>query len=461
MNDPGCTSTTDNDEYNPPEPTYQCSDNTDNDGDGLTDMNDPGCTSTTDNDEYNAPPQPNQCEDGLDNDNDGLTDMNDPGCTSTTDNDEYNEPEPEDNDICDIEKVWVNGFQLTGKQLEVELGETLNFEAQIKCDQNKDLRLVASIYGGEYEDIQADTGLFTVKPGITYVKSLTLKIPEVMNTENNKIRLRLMDSQQAQKSEYLIYIKEKRHNIAVTDIITSSAQAGKPLFIKVRAENQGYKTEEDIKVTASFLGMTASTYIDKLESFRKEGDTGTANLYIAIPSDTATGDYELEITLSYGKEKATSKKTIKLAGKAAIQSTDGKTLATITQLPERLTIWKKEEIKVMLVNIAGSAKAYSLEVKGAEWADVAYEQLVAVKAGAAAETKIMLTPKEKGDREITIQVKENGIVIAEYTAKAKVVGPLRAHVVAIGGIGAILLLASLVLTIRSVTRKDPEEASFY
>ena len=39
-----------------PSTIYQCSDNLDNDNDGLTDYpNDPGCISTTDNDEYNAP----------------------------------------------------------------------------------------------------------------------------------------------------------------------------------------------------------------------------------------------------------------------------------------------------------------------------------------------------------------------------------------------------------------------
>lgn len=38
------------------QPTYQCSDTIDNDSDGLTDYpNDPGCSSTTDNDEYSAP----------------------------------------------------------------------------------------------------------------------------------------------------------------------------------------------------------------------------------------------------------------------------------------------------------------------------------------------------------------------------------------------------------------------
>ncbi|MCR4283820.1 MAG: chitobiase/beta-hexosaminidase C-terminal domain-containing protein [Parcubacteria group bacterium] len=39
-----------------PPPSYQCSDGLDNDGNGLTDYpSDSGCTSTTDNDEYNAP----------------------------------------------------------------------------------------------------------------------------------------------------------------------------------------------------------------------------------------------------------------------------------------------------------------------------------------------------------------------------------------------------------------------
>jgi hypothetical protein len=81
---------------NPDDPpaTYQCSDGIDNDGDGLIDYpNDPGCSSNTDNDEYNEPQVTTQCSDGIDNDGDGLTDYpNDPGCSSDNDDDEYNEP---------------------------------------------------------------------------------------------------------------------------------------------------------------------------------------------------------------------------------------------------------------------------------------------------------------------------------------------------------------------------------
>lgn len=77
----------------PQQQTFACNDGFDNDNDGLVDMNDPGCSSPTDNDEYNQiinPPQTYACNDGRDNDYDGYVDMNDPGCAYPTDNDEYN-----------------------------------------------------------------------------------------------------------------------------------------------------------------------------------------------------------------------------------------------------------------------------------------------------------------------------------------------------------------------------------
>jgi len=82
MNDPGCSSSTDDDES---DGTSQCQDGVDNDADGLTDMADPGCSSPQDNNESDGT---SQCQDGVDNDADGLVDMVDPGCSSSTDDNE-------------------------------------------------------------------------------------------------------------------------------------------------------------------------------------------------------------------------------------------------------------------------------------------------------------------------------------------------------------------------------------
>ena len=69
----------------------QCSDGTDNDGDGKTDLDDPGCSDISDSDEYNVY---YQCSDGIDNDGDGSIDFpDDTGCYDKFDNSETNDKE--------------------------------------------------------------------------------------------------------------------------------------------------------------------------------------------------------------------------------------------------------------------------------------------------------------------------------------------------------------------------------
>ncbi|MBU1643912.1 MAG: tandem-95 repeat protein [Nanoarchaeota archaeon] len=89
LNDPGCSDLSDDDETNSSS-VPQCNDGIDNDGDGLVDLNDPGCSDLSDDDETNSSSVP-QCKDGIDNDGDGLVDLNDPGCDNLDDDDETDE----------------------------------------------------------------------------------------------------------------------------------------------------------------------------------------------------------------------------------------------------------------------------------------------------------------------------------------------------------------------------------
>jgi hypothetical protein len=129
--DPGCGGGPgDTDETDIP-PIAQCSDGSDNDGDGLTDSNDPGCHSdgnagnpgsyvSTDTDETNGPPPPvPQCSDGSDNDGDSLIDASDPGCGGGPgDTDEWNPPPsvncPADPDRNGCNLPLGNGGQTAG-----------------------------------------------------------------------------------------------------------------------------------------------------------------------------------------------------------------------------------------------------------------------------------------------------------------------------------------------------------
>ena len=80
-----------------PPPAAQCANGRDDDGDGSVDLNDPGCSSSSDNSESPDPPTPPpaaQCANGRDDDGDGDVDLNDPGCSSGSDNSESPDPTP-------------------------------------------------------------------------------------------------------------------------------------------------------------------------------------------------------------------------------------------------------------------------------------------------------------------------------------------------------------------------------
>ena len=87
--DAGCSGPADIDESSEGVPlpsAPECSDLSDNDFDDKTDLADPGCSNSSDNQEFDdAGPQ---CSDGTDNDGDSDTDLGDPGCAGSDDNDE-------------------------------------------------------------------------------------------------------------------------------------------------------------------------------------------------------------------------------------------------------------------------------------------------------------------------------------------------------------------------------------
>jgi hypothetical protein len=142
MSDPGCSSPTDNDEYNTPTATYACSNGSDDDGDGLVDMSDPGCSSPTDTSEYNATAS-YECSDGYDNDGDGDTDMYDAGCTSATDDSE--DSDDDDNDDLEVDTLDAENIEEEEAELVGEIDNN---------DDNQDLEVY--FYISEDEDDEDD-----------------------------------------------------------------------------------------------------------------------------------------------------------------------------------------------------------------------------------------------------------------------------------------------------------------
>jgi hypothetical protein len=112
----------------------QCSDTTDNDGDGVIDANDPGCHTDGDpdnpdsydpNDDDETDGGTTQCSDATDNDGDGVIDADDPGCHSdgnATNPDSY---DPTDDDETDQVVEATSALPVTGAAVPVGLALSL------------------------------------------------------------------------------------------------------------------------------------------------------------------------------------------------------------------------------------------------------------------------------------------------------------------------------------------------
>lgn len=284
-----------------------------------------------------------------------------------------------------IDEVRIENFEVTPNNvnlLAVERGKDLELKIKLTATQDmNDLEFLAYISGYEFnhldEERLADTSpLFDVKLNHTYVKTLRINLPDIVETDNYKLRLMLLNrNDQELVQHYNIAVEPERHVLKVEDILLSpgsTVQAGHPLLVSVRLANRGQKDEDDIKVTASIpqLDVSASDFIDEVEKENEEEET--EELYLRIPDCAKEGTYDLKIDVEYNERRETlsANKKITVLGNDCEEGTSnavkskqgGKTFVTVGSQMETVPIDSYAIFPVTLTNTAKTSKSYTFLV---------------------------------------------------------------------------------------------------
>lgn len=401
--------------------------------------------------------------------------------------------------------VEVNDEELTegGDYFYVERGEELEIEVKFKYDFNPgdpdyenldDLKIKVWLGGYEYDDVEDVTDMFDYTTAdMLMKKTLHITLPDDMDaSEDYYLHVELYNHDYVSQHKYNLKVEEVRHKLDIQDVILrpSTVTAGNALFATVRVENMGDKKEEDIRVSVSIpdLGVSARVYIDELVTEDDDDDEtseSSEEMKLTIPEDAATGDYNVEVTLTYDRGHKTVTQTETIHVKAGEEATGEvpETLISVDGTSKEAVAGIETAFKVMVANLGDDAAVYSVEVAGTDlWATARVEPaMITLTPDSTGEMYVYIKPKtdaESGKHSFTFKVKSGSTIVAEKTLTTDVSGTTstvtgatttetngetnfaslkNALVIGFGVLVVLLVILGLIIAFNKMNKDEDEE----
>ena len=219
-----------------------------------------------------------------------------------------------------VDRVYVDSMDIADYTVDIERGESQNLDIYITgTGETTDVNIRAWIGGYEYDNVQVASAMFDIEDGVSYQKKLALEFPTDLDANQEyTLYVEVYDDLDSVTYSGTIMVSKVRHSLEIQDVLVdSNVDAGDYTTATVRLENLGDKKEEDIKVTVSIpeLGVEESTFLDELTNNELDNEdeesSGDVSLTFQIPADAESGDYEVQVSVSYNKgydslEEATS-----------------------------------------------------------------------------------------------------------------------------------------------------------
>ena len=389
-------------------------------------------------------------------------------------------------DVTNV-KVEVNDVQLT-QSTPKQLAKTDELDVLVVFDYAKatetELQVEAVLRGYDHPDLVEDiTDVFTAKTGNRYDKRLTLKLPLRMEAGRYDLKIRFDEKTGATyELPYQLDITSERHALEIRDVVLNpenEVRAGHGLITNVRIKNRGERTEEDVKIKVSIpaLGISASAYLDELDNECTTDDCDDSatseDLYMRIPDNAETGEYTVKVEVEYddGDEVETKTTKIRVVGEegAIVPAETAKTIITVGPETQNVAQGATVAYPVTITNAGTSARTYTINVDGADWAtfQVSPSNVVVLNAGESKAVYVYATASKAaaaGEQMFSVTVMSGEQTLKQVPLKANVTSQITTlgwskikKALEIGLVVLVVLLVILGLIIGFNKLKGSEE----
>jgi len=194
----------------------------------------------------------------------------------------------------------------------VSPGDTVPVEVRFNSNDNLDDAKIRVWISGYKDDIEDSSGRFDVISGKNYVKRFAIELPGIndlddMDAEDLTLHVEIADKNDDYEAEYDITVQRESYTYGLLSVeAPSEANAGDIVAIDVVLKNIGSNELEDSFVTARIteLGIYKKVYFGDIapeDNFNGDDDSEDARerrIYLVIPTDAISGDYNIEVKAS-------------------------------------------------------------------------------------------------------------------------------------------------------------------
>ncbi len=362
----------------------------------------------------------------------------------------------------------------------VDRGEEFEVKVHVTSDEDlNDVQVEAYVRGYDHDDrIEDITDVFDMKANVTYIKKLTLSLPQRMDQDGYQLRVRVegRDGEKAY-NDYDLEVDTGRHLLTIKDVVFSpegSVKAGRALLASVRLKNYGEKDEEGIKVKVSVsdLGISASDYIDELES---DESTTSEEIYLRIPSCSAEGTYDVKVEVTYddGDEKIIEMSEIRVISDetcevGGVSDSDQKPTITYDSTIQDVTV-KGAIYTLTISNPTNSARTVTIGVNGVDVfgsVRISPSNVIVLGAGETKTVYLYITADKSakaGQYSFSVSVSGLGTTAQEIPLTANVIESVnfsnikKALEVGLVVLVAILVVLGLIIGFTKLKREEETE----
>jgi len=219
------------------------------------------------------------------------------------------------------------------------------------------------------------------------------------------------------------------------------------------------------------LGISARDYIDELAAFElanedEEDSMSSDEIFLRLPENAATGDYELVVSVEYnrGHDVSEAVELIHVNG-VSVEQEEGTYLVNVDSTKKSAVLGSEVGFRVMIANLNAKEHVYTVEVAGEKlFADSRVENNnVRIQKDATGEILVFLNAREAGSHNFNIRVLSDGVLVSEQSLSLEVNGSGvdTRNILLIGFVVLVIILIILGLIVAFGRMKEESGEEYY